>query len=45
VVVGGEKIISEILKERCFFFLRRLSTEEATRWADSFDVLLSHKCE
>ncbi|XP_059529351.1 regulator of G-protein signaling 8 isoform X2 [Myotis daubentonii] len=22
---------------------RRLSTEEATRWADSFDVLLSHK--
>uniref|UniRef100_A0A8C8YJ41 Regulator of G-protein signaling 8 n=1 Tax=Prolemur simus TaxID=1328070 RepID=A0A8C8YJ41_PROSS len=26
-----------------FFFSRRLSTEEATRWADSFDVLLSHK--
>ncbi|EDM09542.1 rCG46567, isoform CRA_d [Rattus norvegicus] len=25
--------------------LKRLSTEEATRWADSFDVLLSHKCE
>ncbi|XP_014383848.1 PREDICTED: regulator of G-protein signaling 8 isoform X2 [Myotis brandtii] len=24
--------------------LKRLSTEEATRWADSFDVLLSHKC-
>uniref|UniRef100_A0A6I8P4I2 Regulator of G-protein signaling 8 n=1 Tax=Ornithorhynchus anatinus TaxID=9258 RepID=A0A6I8P4I2_ORNAN len=23
--------------------LKRLSTEEATRWADSFDVLLSHK--
>ncbi|XP_032948892.1 regulator of G-protein signaling 8 isoform X2 [Rhinolophus ferrumequinum] len=23
---------------------QRLSTEEATRWADSFDVLLSHKC-
>ncbi|XP_054103626.1 regulator of G-protein signaling 8 isoform X2 [Callithrix jacchus] len=25
--------------------LKRLSTEEATRWADSFDVLLSHKLE
>ncbi|XP_023800954.1 regulator of G-protein signaling 8-like [Cyanistes caeruleus] len=25
--------------------LKRLSTEEATRWAESFDVLLSHKCE
>nr|XP_020754107.1 regulator of G-protein signaling 8 [Odocoileus virginianus texanus] len=25
--------------------LKRLSTEEATRWADSFDVLLSHKCK
>ncbi|XP_055964122.1 regulator of G-protein signaling 8 [Sorex fumeus] len=23
--------------------LKRLSTEEATRWADSFDVLLAHK--
>uniref|UniRef100_A0A8C3BKP4 Regulator of G-protein signaling 8 n=1 Tax=Cairina moschata TaxID=8855 RepID=A0A8C3BKP4_CAIMO len=26
-----------------FLSFRRLSTEEATRWADSFDVLLSHK--
>uniref|UniRef100_A0A8C5S8C3 Regulator of G-protein signaling 8 n=1 Tax=Laticauda laticaudata TaxID=8630 RepID=A0A8C5S8C3_LATLA len=26
-----------------FFPHRRLSTEEATRWADSFDVLLTHK--
>uniref|UniRef100_A0A8C8RN26 Regulator of G-protein signaling 8 n=1 Tax=Pelusios castaneus TaxID=367368 RepID=A0A8C8RN26_9SAUR len=26
-----------------FFSFRRLSTEEATRWADSFDSLLSHK--
>lgn len=32
-------------QKRWFLFSRRLSTEEATRWADSFDVLLSHKCE
>lgn len=36
--------MSEILREM-LLLPRRLSTEEATRWADSFDVLLSHKCK
>lgn len=26
-------------------FVPRLSTEEVTRWGDSFDILLSNKCE
>ncbi|NXL47960.1 RGS8 protein, partial [Podilymbus podiceps] len=32
-----------ILPDKPNWALKRLSTEEATRWADSFDVLLSHK--
>uniref|UniRef100_A0A8D2J5I2 Regulator of G-protein signaling 8 n=1 Tax=Varanus komodoensis TaxID=61221 RepID=A0A8D2J5I2_VARKO len=34
----------QLFKIPCpFLSHRRLSTEEASRWADSFDVLLSHK--
>ncbi|XP_048338491.1 regulator of G-protein signaling 8 isoform X1 [Sphaerodactylus townsendi] len=32
-----------ILPDKSNRALKRLSTEETTRWADSFDVLLSHK--
>ncbi|XP_026558993.1 regulator of G-protein signaling 8 [Pseudonaja textilis] len=32
-----------ILPDKPTRALKRLSTEEATRWADSFDVLLTHK--